>query len=581
MSSVTYLPDTCEKTYKRFRFRQDTSGTSTGSKSSPPASLPCSTALSPTKQFAFSKQPSAQPKQPAGPSKPFTLDELQIRTKKREIIPFTPNAVQMEYLDTLLPGWREGDLSGLRGQREILLKARQFGFSTLILALLFLDTVNTPNTQTVVIAHDADSTERLFQIVQRFYRLLPEARRPRTKYANRREFLWPDIDSYFFVGTAGAGEFGRGGTINNVHGSEVAFWPNADDIVTGLLQAVPADGTVFLETTANGQGNWFYDEFQAADIRGDSAFTPRFFGWHLHPEYRTKPALDFQRAPDEQRLAEQFGLDDAQLQWRRGKVRELRKKFPQEYPLHAREAFLTSGGRILDRFIPERAPAGHLVPNFLPPREWRHYLVIDPGWRTFAVLLAAVDPEGRVWRYAEYYQGQRLPREHFAVLHGLWKAFGKPNYDCLMDPAGFTLRRTDTGQEHPSWADELRVAAEEVGADWFSVRPAHNGDPLALRVNRYFDTGMSFVCEGLSSWQWEQERWVRKAPRRGLAGEEKREPDAPIDKFNHLMDCDRYLHNELPDPLPIEAAPLDIYGQHWQRLRDLDDAPGKEGQAYV
>jgi hypothetical protein len=276
----------------------------------------------------------------------FRLSDLFIRTKTKKIETFTPNNVQVRYLDSILPRWREGEYH-LSGQRDILLKARQFGFSTLILALFFLDTVNNPNTQTVVIAHDADSTERLFQIVRRFYDHLPEATRPKTRYANRKELLWPALDSSFFVGTAGAKGFGRGGTINNVHMSEVAFWPDAETLVAGLLQAVPADGNVFAETTANGLGNWFYTEYQTAK-RGASTFTPRFFGWHEHREYRTEtPALE--RSEEEQAASDTLGLDDEQLAWRRGKVRELKELFPQEYPASDSEAFLTSGNPYFDR----------------------------------------------------------------------------------------------------------------------------------------------------------------------------------------------------------------------------------------
>jgi hypothetical protein len=173
----------------------------------------------------------------------------------------------------------------ISGIREVLLKARQFGFSTLILGLFFLATINHPHTSTVVVAHDADSTERMFQIVQRFYESLPASRRAKTRYANRREYLWPEIDSSFFVGTAGAKDFGRGSTINNAHLSEVAFWPDAEDLVAGLLQAVPADGNVIIETTANGLGNWSYKEYQAARRR-ESVFVPRFYAWFLDDSYR-------------------------------------------------------------------------------------------------------------------------------------------------------------------------------------------------------------------------------------------------------------------------------------------------------
>jgi hypothetical protein len=325
---------------------------------------------------------------------PLRLPDLQIRTKDRRVIPFVPNTVQRAYLDVLLPEWEESPV-GLVGRREILLKARQFGFSTLILALLFIDTVTHPHTQTVVIAHDTESTERLFQMVHRFQRLLPAAHQKPTKYSSRRELYWEGIDSYFFVGTAGAGQFGRGGTINNVHGSECAVWPDARDLVSGLLQAVPVDGNVFLETTANGLGNWFSEEYEAAE-HGDSAFTPRFHGWQEHEEYQAEPEPGFTVTEKEGTLQQAYGLTLPQLAWRRGKVRELREKFPQEYPANPREAFLTSGNPYFDREYldqlsallqgPEHEPVGALRPALLipcgahlsiwkPPVEGRRYVI--------------------------------------------------------------------------------------------------------------------------------------------------------------------------------------------------------------
>jgi hypothetical protein len=504
------------------------------------------------------------------------LPDLRIRTKQREVVGLTPNAVQELYLETLLPQWREKPV-GLRGVREILLKARQFGFSTLILALFFLDTITHPNTQTVVIAHDTESTERLFQMVHRFHKLLPDELRPRTKYSNRREILWTDLDSYFFVGTAGSGEFGRGGTINNVHGSECAFWPDAREIVAGLLQAVPADGNVFLETTANGMANWYYDEYQLAQVE-ESRFTPRFFPWFLHGEYRDAVPAGFERTPEERVLVDRYGLDDEQLVWRRTKVKELREKFAQEYPANAEEAFVSTGGRVLSEFVAQRAPQGHLVADFLPPRTWRHFLVIDPGWNTAGHLFAAVDPDGRLWLYGEHYAGELLPADHMAVLHALWGVYGKPVYDVLMDPAGFSIKRTTTGHEHPSDADEYRAAAEKLGAEWFAPRPANNGDPMAYRVKRYLAADLVRVCEGMQWWRWEAARWVRQAPRAGLAASEKRLPEKPVDRNNHLMDPTRYLCNELPDPLPVPKEAPGPLQRHWGRLDTEPKRRKREGE---
>ena len=293
------------------------------------------------------KDPRAAPK--CTERAPISLSALKIKTKDKRDIRFELNPVQILYLDQLCPRWREGDYK-LTGTKEIILKARQFGFSTLILGLFFLDTIQAPNTSTVVIAHDADSTERLFRTVQRFYESLPEAVRPRTKFANRREYLWPDLDSSFFIGTAGAKEFGRSNTINNVHMSEVGMWKDGEEIVSGLLQAVPMGGNVFAESTAKGLGNWFHSEYTAAE-RHDSVFTPRFFGWHQHAEYQLplEAGETFVPTDEEHKLIDAYGVSYEQLKWRRMKVKELRDLFPQEYPANAREAFLTSGNPYFDR----------------------------------------------------------------------------------------------------------------------------------------------------------------------------------------------------------------------------------------
>jgi hypothetical protein len=481
----------------------------------------------------------------------LTFADLKIRTKDKRMIAFEPNLLQRLYLDILTPDWRTGDYR-MSGKREMLLKFRQPGFSTLILALLFLDTITTPNTYTVVVAHEADSTERLFRIVQRFYDHLPEEKKPKTQYANRREYLWPALDSSFFVGTAGSKDFGRSATINNVHLSEAASYPNADDLISGLLQAVPADGNVFVESTAKGQGNWFHEEYTAAE-RGDSVYHPRFYGWHQHSEYRDDELPGaFRPTEEERKLQQRFNLDPGQLNWRREKVKELKAEFPQEYPLSPGEAFLATGGRVLSEFVEEPEPAGHIVADFspAPPRSWRHLLIIDPGWRITAGLWAAVDPEDTVWLYGEYYEGEarktpRLPREHLESLNEQWKTFGKPAVEVLMDPAGFDLKRTTTGREAPSDAEEYREAAREMGIAWFDPHPADNSDGMAYRVKRRFSQMVMFVCQSLVWWRWEAKRWTRKAPLSGRAAAERRDPDQPIDRNNHLMDTTRYLCNEL------------------------------------
>ncbi len=195
---------------------------------------------------------------------------------------------------------------------------------------------------------DADNTQSLFSMVRTMYDYLPERKRPKSKYANRTEFYWPDLESRYVVGNAQNLTYGRGKTIHNLHASEVGFWPDAETLLGGLMESVPQDGNVFIETTANGVGNWYHSEYTLAEA-GQSVYTPRFFAWFQHPEYRRPVPPDFVRTEDERKLVHQFGLSDEQLEWARWKRKARKKLFPQEYPSTAAGAFLTSGNPYFDR----------------------------------------------------------------------------------------------------------------------------------------------------------------------------------------------------------------------------------------
>jgi hypothetical protein len=203
---------------------------------------------------------------------------LWIRTKDRRVIPLHFNAAQRDY-------WEH------RTAWDIILKPRQLGFTTLISAMFFADTLLRPNTVSALIAHDLESTQKIFGIVKLFWERLPAVVKLKVgtpKYDTRRELVWEALNSSFFVGTAGSTRFGHGLTINNLHCSEVSRWTHPEESLVGLLEAVPADGRVVLESTANGVGNYFHDLWVAAKAR-ENRFTPQFYVWWEDAEYTIPP----------------------------------------------------------------------------------------------------------------------------------------------------------------------------------------------------------------------------------------------------------------------------------------------------
>ncbi|KKM04393.1 hypothetical protein LCGC14_1764760, partial [marine sediment metagenome] len=143
------------------------------------------------------------------------------------------------------------------GGRDIIPKARQEGVSSYILARYTAACLKKRNVRAVVISHDQESTQRMLQKVKYFLR---EIRGPQAQISNMSANLigLPKMNSTFYIGTAGSRKFGRGDTISHLHCSEYAFWPNAKELMTGLVQAVPLSGELAIESTGNGMGNDYH-----------------------------------------------------------------------------------------------------------------------------------------------------------------------------------------------------------------------------------------------------------------------------------------------------------------------------------
>ncbi len=115
-----------------------------------------------------------------------------------------------------------------RGQRNIVLKARQMGLTTWVAARFFLKTITQPGTLTLEVAHTQEAAEEIFRIVHRFLDWLPDRLREgplKTSRANVRQIVFPEMDAQYRVVSAADRNAGRGLTVQNLHCSELARWP--------------------------------------------------------------------------------------------------------------------------------------------------------------------------------------------------------------------------------------------------------------------------------------------------------------------------------------------------------------------
>lgn len=261
----------------------------------------------------------------------------KIKSKKGEIVDLIPNQAQSMYL-------------ALRRKKNIILKARQLGFSTLCLIDLLDKTLFRANTTSVILAHKKDVVQKLFKIIKFAYDNYPrDIPKPKAKYDTKNELEFSEINSRIYVTTEV-----RGDTIDYLHISELAFMDEAEDRMIATMAAVTPDGQITIESTANGVGNYFYDFYNTAEERG---YKPHFYPWFIAPEYK-KDSRGKVFDEEERAIQKKLDLSDDQLAWRQMKKRELREKFEQEYPASAEEAFIATGNNIfpaeeLNRLIPK------------------------------------------------------------------------------------------------------------------------------------------------------------------------------------------------------------------------------------
>jgi len=271
---------------------------------------------------------------------------LVIRTKSGAMVPFKLNSSQR-----LVNRKLDEQLAAIGKVRALVLKGRQQGISTLVGGRFYHKTTNRRGFRTHILTHLDEATSNLFEMTERFHEHCPEDIKPETGASNAKELLFPRLESGFKVGTAGGRAVGRSSTIQLFHGSEFGFWPNAEENLAGVLEAVPdePDTEIILESTANKPGDAFHRMWKAAKA-GQSGFAAIFLAWFEHEEYATQPPAGWAAPSSFKVYQAAHGLSDAQLYWAWCKNRdmasfrglssdELCPAFKREYPATDTEAF--------------------------------------------------------------------------------------------------------------------------------------------------------------------------------------------------------------------------------------------------
>lgn len=277
--------------------------------------------------------------------------------------------------------------------RLILLKARQWGGSTCSqLYMAWLQLMHKKGLNSLIIAHQGVGSEEIKDMFDRMIHHFPlelmheVGEKPDAKEKkmegvgkSRSIFRVPARNCKIKVGTAERPDSCRGGDYSLVHCSEVGIWKRTlgktpEQILRSACSGVllrPMTMIVY-ESTANGTGNFFHREYEAA-CRGQSQFRPMFVSWFEIDQY-SMPLSEARRYEIAQRLVEGKDCEVADNDrrqpgcylwwlWEKGATLEAiawyegeRSKYSDhglmaaEYPSDDVEAFVHSGARVFDKY---------------------------------------------------------------------------------------------------------------------------------------------------------------------------------------------------------------------------------------
>lgn len=277
--------------------------------------------------------------------------------------------------------------------RLILLKARQWGGSTCSqLYMAWLQLVHARGLNSLIIAHQSVGSEEIKDMFDRMIDYYPTVllhdagekfseKEKKVEWVGktRTMFRVPARNCKIKVGSAERPDSCRGGDYSLVHCSEVGIWRKTlgktpEQILRSACSGVllqPMTMIVY-ESTANGTGNFFHREYEAAR-RGLSQFEAMFVSWYEIDQYSIQLSDDEKLALAtrlwEGRHVEAAASDREQpgsylwWLWEKGATLEAiawyvseRSKYSDhglmasEYPSDDVEAFVHSGARVFDKY---------------------------------------------------------------------------------------------------------------------------------------------------------------------------------------------------------------------------------------
>lgn len=272
-------------------------------------------------------------------NKKWRINHLyKIIDKKGKLVVFKEKAVQEKF-------------NQAAHKRNIILKSRQHGFTTNACIDGFDDVLFNNNFKFTIIADSLEHAQEIFDKIELAWKYFPLKHLYEANTENAKEISFNTNSSVKVTTDA------RSSTVNRLHISELgkisAKYPQkANDIITGSIPAVPKDGRIDIESTAEGEVGIFYNLCQQYIDKSPTSeidFKFHFFGWLEDDDCILEGDI---LIPNDLVLYQRkYNIPDNKIKWYAEQRKVLLDKIRQEYPTFAEEAFMYSGEKFFDQDI--------------------------------------------------------------------------------------------------------------------------------------------------------------------------------------------------------------------------------------
>jgi hypothetical protein len=344
-----------------------------------------------------------------------------IKDKQANAVKFPPNWTQENFLSEM---W----------YLNLILKARQLGFTTLIVLFMLDACLFCPNIQAGIIADTDDKAKEIFRDKVRFAydHLPPGLRAARETVIESMHMLEFDNGSSIAVGTSMRGTTKQYLLVTELGKIAAESPAKAEEIRTGSFNTVHAGQFLFVESTAKGREGLFFELCEIARLDQvekreltQLTFKFHFYPWYLDESYvlptEIAKKIKFSKTDHDYfaKVEKQMGVELSQEQkaWYIEKRRTQKDEMKAEFPSTPDEPFEVSGeGRIYRREMMKMREEGRIldripvVPN-IPVNTFWDLGGAGHGGDMMAIWFhQRVGPENRLIRY---YENSGFGLEHY------------------------------------------------------------------------------------------------------------------------------------------------------------------------